>query len=171
MEDVLWVEASSRVSGRGRWGQGRALGLDILWAQVDERLCALYLNTTQAVLGAYLHRRYPEVVFEQKPAFPRDLEAFFHSGHKPKLLLKASAFERRVWTALIALSAEDRPTYGEIAAQIGAPTAARAVGSAVGRNPVALVVPCHQVIGAKGSLGGYAWGVELKRQLLEGVSP
>ena len=75
-------------------------------------------------------------------------------------------FQRRVWEELRAIPRGTTVTYAELAARIGKPGAARAVGSAVARNPISIVVPCHRVVGADGSLTGYAGGVERKRALL-----
>jgi methylated-DNA-[protein]-cysteine S-methyltransferase len=72
-----------------------------------------------------------------------------------------------VWRALRAIPAGETLSYGELAARVGQPGAARAVGLANGKNPIAIVVPCHRVIGADGSLTGYAGGVERKRWLLD----
>jgi methylated-DNA-[protein]-cysteine S-methyltransferase len=77
------------------------------------------------------------------------------------------AFERRVWAHVAAIPYGTTTTYGEIALALDAPGAARAVGAANGRNPIPIVVPCHRVIGASGSLTGYAGGLESKRRLLE----
>ena len=76
------------------------------------------------------------------------------------------SFERRVWDTLLAIPYGTTTTYGEIAQQLGAPDGARAVGAANGRNPIAIVVPCHRVIGAGGKLTGYGGGLERKRALL-----
>jgi methylated-DNA-[protein]-cysteine S-methyltransferase len=81
--------------------------------------------------------------------------------------LQGTDFERAVWAAVAAIGYGETATYGELAARIGHPGAARAVGAANGRNPVALIVPCHRVIGAGGALTGYAYGLERKRALLE----
>lgn len=78
-----------------------------------------------------------------------------------------TAFQRRVWAALRRVPAGYTRTYGELAAAIGAPTACRAVGLANGANPIAIVVPCHRVIGADGGLTGYGGGLERKRWLLD----
>ena len=83
------------------------------------------------------------------------------------LHLEGTEFERSVWAAVAGIGYGETATYGELAARIGRPGAARAVGAANGRNPIALVVPCHRVIGAGGALTGYAYGVERKRALLE----
>jgi methylated-DNA-[protein]-cysteine S-methyltransferase len=75
-------------------------------------------------------------------------------------------FQRRVWTALTAIPPGETLSYGALAAKIGCPTAIRAVGLASGANPIGVVVPCHRVIGADGSLTGYGGGIERKRWLL-----
>ena len=78
-----------------------------------------------------------------------------------------TAFERRVWTELLTIPYGETASYGEIAARIGHPGKARAVGRANGRNPVAIVCPCHRVIGSDGSLTGFGGGLENKRTLLD----
>jgi methylated-DNA-[protein]-cysteine S-methyltransferase len=80
--------------------------------------------------------------------------------------LRGSEFQRRVWTALLTIPYGETRSYGEIAEQIGAPGSARAVGLANGHNPIAIVVPCHRVIGANGNLTGYGGGLDRKRTLL-----
>src|SRR5579862_9001002 len=90
------------------------------------------------------------------------------------LALRGSEWERRVWDQLLAIPYGSTRSYGEIARALGEPGAARAVGLANGRNPVAVIVPCHRVIGADGSLTGYGGGLERKRLLLDleaGVLP
>lgn len=80
--------------------------------------------------------------------------------------LQGTAFQQRVWEALRAIPPGETRSYGQIAAALGQPGASRAVGSANGANPIAVIVPCHRVIAADGSLGGYAYGPALKRELL-----
>lgn len=82
------------------------------------------------------------------------------------LHLIGSAFQRRVWDALLAIPCGETRSYGAIAASLGAPGAARAVGLANGQNPIAVIVPCHRVIGADGSLTGYGGGLPAKQWLL-----
>ncbi|RZJ28368.1 MAG: methylated-DNA--[protein]-cysteine S-methyltransferase [Brevundimonas sp.] len=77
-----------------------------------------------------------------------------------------TAFQKAVWTALRAIPAGETRTYGQLATAIGSPKAVRAAGLANGQNPVAVIVPCHRVIGANGTLTGYAGGLERKRWLL-----
>ena len=81
--------------------------------------------------------------------------------------LTRSQFDRKVWKALLDIPFGTTTSYGAVAKTIGHPTAARAVGAANGANPIALIVPCHRVIGANGSLTGYGGGLPLKRKLLE----
>ncbi len=80
---------------------------------------------------------------------------------------RGAKFELRVWRALQEIPYGETASYGEIARRVGQPQAARAVGLANGRNPIAVIVPCHRVIGADGSLTGYGGGLERKRLLLE----
>lgn len=84
-----------------------------------------------------------------------------------QLDLLGTPFQCAVWQALLCIPAGRTCSYGELAHAIGKPAAARAVGAAVGRNPVSVVVPCHRVLGAGGALTGYAGGLERKRALLE----
>jgi methylated-DNA-[protein]-cysteine S-methyltransferase len=122
------------------------------------------------------HRRGPAV----DPAWIEDPEAFAAIGAAldtmlagaavpaeiPSSVRGGTAFQRRVWDELRAIPRGETRTYGELAARLGMPRSARAVGAAVARNPISIVVPCHRVVGADGSLAGYAGGVERKRALL-----
>lgn len=99
----------------------------------------------------------------------RWLDCYFNGSrpdYVPPLKLQGTAFQQRVWSELLAIPYGRTTTYGEIARRIGC-RSAQAVGQAVGRNPIAVVVPCHRVVGADGTLTGYAYGLELKRRLLE----
>lgn len=75
-------------------------------------------------------------------------------------------FQRRVWEILLTIPYGQTTTYGAIAGQLGEKMSAQAVGQAVGKNPIAIIIPCHRVVGSKGQLTGYAWGVETKKWLL-----
>ncbi len=102
--------------------------------------------------------------------FREQLEAYFDGECRefdvPLDMEGATAFHRSVWRALLEIPYGTTTSYGELARQIGRPTAARAVGAANGRNPIAIIVPCHRVIGAAGGLTGYAGGLDRKRFLL-----
>ncbi len=106
-------------------------------------------------------------------AFPDavdQLEAYFagkRTDFDVELNLVGSEFQRRVWQALLTIPYGETRSYGQVAEQIGAAGAARAVGLANGHNPIAIIVPCHRVIGANGSLTGYGGGLDRKRSLLE----
>jgi len=96
------------------------------------------------------------------------LDAYFagrDSGAPPALAPRGTAFQQKVWAALAEIPWGSAITYGELAARCG--SAPRAVGSAVGRNPISLMIPCHRVVGSNGSLTGFAGGLERKRALLE----
>jgi len=100
----------------------------------------------------------------------REQLAAYFAGSRQRfalpLLLRGTEFQRRVWDALLAIPFGTITTYAEIAQGIGATKAVRAVGTAVGRNPISIIVPCHRVIGSNGSLTGYAGGLDRKRWLL-----
>jgi methylated-DNA-[protein]-cysteine S-methyltransferase len=81
--------------------------------------------------------------------------------------LRGTPFQRQVWAALARIPFGETRTYGQLAAEVGRPTASRAVGAANGRNPVSIMVPCHRVIGATGKLTGFAGGLTAKAHLLE----
>lgn len=100
----------------------------------------------------------------------RQLEAYFASELEAfdlPLAPSGTAWQLRVWEALRAIPYASTASYGEIAARVGAPSAARAVGHANGRNPLSIVVPCHRIIGTGGALTGYGGGIERKRWLLD----
>jgi methylated-DNA-[protein]-cysteine S-methyltransferase len=83
-----------------------------------------------------------------------------------KLDLAGTAFQRKVWNALLTIPFGETRSYGQIARQIGNPNAVRAVGAANGRNPVSIIAPCHRVIGSTGKLTGFAGGLDAKARLL-----
>ena len=101
------------------------------------------------------------------------LDAYF-SGEKPeidiRLAAKGTPFRQRVWAELMKIGYGHTVSYGELAHMIGC-RSARAVGAAVGKNPISIIIPCHRVLGADGSLTGYAGGIERKKSLLrlEGI--
>ena len=136
----------------------------------DERLCAL------AFAGGWAHRRARLIETGARIENGRNAAAVdrldeYFGGQLDALDALAvdpagTAFQRAVWTALRAIPAGRTASYGDVARRIGAPAAVRAVGAANGANPIALVVPCHRVIGSDGSLTGYGGGLDRKRWLL-----
>lgn len=99
----------------------------------------------------------------------RQLEAYF-AGERDRFDLAlapvGTPFQRRVWSMLLTIPYGETVSYGELARRIGRSTASRAVGAANGRNPIPIIIPCHRVIGADGSLTGFGGGLTIKRQLL-----
>jgi AraC family transcriptional regulator of adaptative response/methylated-DNA-[protein]-cysteine methyltransferase len=94
-------------------------------------------------------------------------EIFHETEHKPlKVWLRGSPFQLRVWEALLNLPAGTHCTYGQLAAFSGNAGASRAIGSAIGRNPVSWLIPCHRVINSLGTLGGYRWGTGIKQAMI-----
>ncbi len=95
---------------------------------------------------------------------------FYFSGRQPDFMppisLRGTDFQQRVWQALVEIPYGQTISYGELARRVGC-RSAQAVGQAVGRNPIAIIVPCHRVVGSDGSLTGYAYGIEKKQFLLQ----
>lgn len=96
----------------------------------------------------------------------RMFESITANSQPLKLWVRGTDFQMQVWRALLKIPFGGTTTYQELAAEIGRPTAARAVGSAVGSNPVGYLIPCHRVIRASGELGGFRWGLERKTMML-----
>ncbi|MBK1667690.1 hypothetical protein CKO28_06535 [Rhodovibrio sodomensis] len=147
----------------------------LLVAATAKGVCFVALRARDADLVAALEAEFPqaETVLRDDEAILPALEAvldYLH-GQSPHIDLpldvRATAFQRRVWQGLLAIPPGETRSYGDLAAELGTPGAARAVGSACAHNPVALVIPCHRVTRADGGLGGYRWGVAAKQALLE----
>src|SRR5258705_13178116 len=99
----------------------------------------------------------------------RQLEEYFGGRRKQFALtldLSGTAFQRQVWNALLTIPFGETRSYGQIATQVGNPSAVRAVGAANGRNPISIVAPCHRVVGSTGALTGFAGGLDVKAYLL-----
>jgi O-6-methylguanine DNA methyltransferase len=90
-----------------------------------------------------------------------------------KISIDGTPFQQRVWRSLITIPSGKTVSYKDIANDIGAPKAVRAVGSAIGKNPISILIPCHRVLRSDGGIGGYLWGTEMKQRLLddEGYNP
>jgi AraC family transcriptional regulator of adaptative response/methylated-DNA-[protein]-cysteine methyltransferase len=154
--------------------------LGVLLVAASERgICSVTLGDRERSLINGLHAEFPHATLERVDA-GRDewlanmiarVSAEIGSGTAPEanvpLDIRATAFQWRVWQALQRIPPGETRSYTQIAQEIGAPRAVRAVASACARNRLAVVVPCHRVIRADGSLGGYRWGMARKRELLE----
>lgn len=150
----------------------------LLMAATDAGVCFAQFGDTPAALLARLAAEFPAARLEPSPradspaldawmrAFARHLDEDAPRPDIP-LDLRGTAFQVRVWRFLLGLSRGDVVSYTEVARAIGAPTAVRAAASACGANRIAVLVPCHRVLRGDGGLGGYRWGLERKRALLD----
>jgi AraC family transcriptional regulator of adaptative response/methylated-DNA-[protein]-cysteine methyltransferase len=147
-----------------------------LVAATAKGLCSILMGHETDVLASELRAEFPQAALARDDASLTEVAGIVSDlaigRRRPEadalpLDVHTTAFKRRVWEALRRIPAGETRSYGEIAAAVGAPKAARAVGSACATNPIPIVVPCHRVVGAHGSLGGYAGGLARKRQLLD----
>ena len=121
---------------------------------------------------ADMQRRWPKAIFKLDQKATEDLAqrafdpAAWQSDRPLRIVFIGSDFEVRVWESLLKIPMGAATTYSSIASHIGKPKAARAVGAAVGKNPISFVVPCHRVIGSTGALTGYHWGLTRKQAML-----
>jgi AraC family transcriptional regulator of adaptative response/methylated-DNA-[protein]-cysteine methyltransferase len=148
-----------------------SLGM-VLVAATERGVCAVKLGAEATKLKRLLADEFSaaELIEERMPEIEKNVRDFIAgegSLARVPVDIRGTVFQRRVWEALRRIPRGETRTYSEIARAIGAPDAVRAVGSACGANPVALVVPCHRAVRADGGLGGYAWGLPVKQRLLE----
>lgn len=146
----------------------------LLVGATERGVSAVSFAAREDALVEGLHREYPAARITRddasmRPWVDKVLRAVDDDVAQPDLPLdiRGTAFRARVWDALRAIPRGETRTYGEIAAAIGDPKAARAVGNACNANPVAIIIPCHRVVRGNGDLGGYGGGVENKKKLLE----
>lgn len=149
---------------------------EVLVASTSKGICALTFveNPTEAL--QHLKAQFPKAKFvAQSDSLQQSALALFQTDQnqlaKIKLHLKGTAFQLKVWQSLLKIPMGQLTTYGELAKVIDHPKAARAVGTAIGSNPVAFLIPCHRVIQSTGALGGYEWGQVRKMAMIawEGV--
>ncbi len=145
----------------------------LLVAATPRGVCAIKMGASDAALERELRREFPAATIRPDTGrlsqHVRKVLAHLE-GRRPALELpldvQATAFQWQVWRQLVAIPRGATRSYGEIAAAIGRPRAARAVARACASNPVALAIPCHRVVPAGGGTGGYRWGAERKKALL-----
>ena len=113
-----------------------------------------------------LVKRWPNARYHEDQTSAEKIAHDLIAGKDAKLHLMGQPFQLKVWEALLAIPSGEVTTYSTIAAHIGNPKAVRAVGTAVGRNPISWLVPCHRVLRKSGGLGGYHWGLPVKRTIL-----
>jgi AraC family transcriptional regulator, regulatory protein of adaptative response / methylated-DNA-[protein]-cysteine methyltransferase len=145
----------------------------VLVAATKKGVAAVLLGGSEAEARSDLVRRFPRSILVASPSeLEPEIGAVLKAIGDPscslnvRLDLHGTAFQRRVWTALQAIPAGETRSYRQIADVIGAPRSVRAVAAACAANPVAVLIPCHRVVRADGSLAGYRWGLERKRLLL-----
>ncbi len=156
-------------------------GLDIYWGWFDTPFgLALVMGTAKGICGlaftaetgsdvamADMLLRWPKANFIEDPmGMQAQVDAAFAQKGQANLHLIGAPFQLKVWEALLTIPSGHVTTYSEIAGAVGNPRAVRAVGNAVGRNPVSFLIPCHRALRKSGALGGYHWGLPVKRALL-----
>ncbi|MHA3913234.1 methylated-DNA--[protein]-cysteine S-methyltransferase [Halovulum sp. GXIMD14793] len=142
---------------------------DALVMATDRGICGLAFTaeTGRDAALADMMARWPNAQFRQgDPRLNDWLQAIFEARGEAQLHLIGAPFQLKVWEALLRIPTGHVTTYSEIAQSVGNPKAVRAVGTAVGRNPVSWLIPCHRALRKSGALGGYHWGLPLKRALL-----
>jgi AraC family transcriptional regulator of adaptative response/methylated-DNA-[protein]-cysteine methyltransferase len=164
-ERIGWASASSPFG----W---------IVVGATERGLCWLALGSTKAEAEATLREEFPLADLRRDPSLVKLVDAALASvregsdlGHSSRtseaLDLRGTVFQLRVWNALRQIPRGETRTYSQLARELGMPNSTRAVAHACALNRVSVLVPCHRVVGASGSLTGYRWGVERKRKLLE----
>ncbi|KMN35138.1 MULTISPECIES: methylated-DNA--[protein]-cysteine S-methyltransferase [Chromobacterium] len=177
----LFVTLEAMTPGEYRNG---GAGLDMEWsveasrfgpvlvARTARGVCAAQFVADEMEAAAWLRQRWPNAALKHRPGGGAAVAAAMFEplqadGQTPLALrVQGSNFQIQVWRALLSIPYGAFASYGQIAAALGRPRAARAVGSAVGANPVAWLIPCHRVIRAEGVLGEYRWGPERKVELI-----
>jgi AraC family transcriptional regulator of adaptative response/methylated-DNA-[protein]-cysteine methyltransferase len=177
-DEVLGMTASNYMRGGKnrliRFAVGQCSLGAILVASSERGVCAILLGDDAEALVEQLEQRFPEAellggdaTFERLVANVVGLVEAPRIGLDLPLDLRGTVFQERVWRALSQIPAGSTASYGEIARNIGAPRAVRAVARACAQNPLAVAIPCHRVVRSDGALSGYRWGIERKRALLD----
>ena len=181
----LFVKLEAMTPGEFRdSGQGLRISAGFHESPFGEALIA---TTERGVCGLSFHdgsrraalrelaERWPQATVEERPRATAPIASRIFKAQEIRdpeglvplgLLVRGTNFQVKVWRALLQIPVGSVATYEDIATAIGAPAAVRAVGTAIGRNPVAFLIPCHRVIRTTGALGGYRWGLPRKRAML-----
>lgn len=151
------------------------LGRTLIGA-TDKGICLICMGPKDDLLVEDMQKRFPKALFEKAEAqspyqtWISQVMAAIETPGQPSNLpldIQGTAFQAQVWEALMAIPAGETRAYSELAASIGRPTATRAVAAACGANKLAVIIPCHRVVGKNGALTGYRWGKDLKQKLLD----
>ena len=146
----------------------------LLVAATDKGVCSVKLGNSDEALKENLQSEFPSATHQQNGGhlaiWTAEILSYLDgekTGLDLPLDIQATAFQQRVWQALKEIPYGETRTYQQVAENMGKGNASRAVGTACGANPVALVVPCHRVLRKDGGLGGYSWGLDRKQSLLD----
>lgn len=146
---------------------------EVIIAATPTGICHLAFGTNRDADFASLRQKFPKASFQHTTTrIKRCALSIFHNKDRAKTLeqiklhLKGSAFQLKIWQALLKIPQGSLATYGDIAELIGQPNASRAVGTAIASNPVAFLIPCHRVIRKTGQIGGYKWGLNRKGAMI-----
>lgn len=183
---AYYADSASRLGMSARSYQRQGEGMDIHYAfgssrfgkivvaTTDRGICAILFGDSQKQLREDLEDRFSRAsLHHDRQAMQALVEEVVAGIENPSLAeslpldVQGTAFQEKVWAALREIAPGSTASYSEVAMRIGQPSAARAVARACGANPVAVLVPCHRVVGASGKITGYRWGVDRKRRLLD----
>lgn len=144
---------------------------NIIIASTNKGVCYIHFQNNESVALRDLKACFPSAVYHQaEDKYQKDaLLIFQKNGGQTdpiKLHLRGTRFQIKVWESLLKIPTGALSTYGDIAKKTGNPKAARAVGTAIGANPIAFLIPCHRVIQSNGKFGGYMWGAEKKMAII-----
>ena len=152
-----------------KWGWFPSPFGDVLAMGTDRGLCGMAFSAEFGRDWAWqdMTRRWPDAAFAEDAEMLRPwVEAAFRGTGEVAMAPLGAPFQIKVWEALMRIPSGYVTTYSEIAQSIGSPRAVRAVGSAVGRNPISWLIPCHRAMRKDGGLGGYHWGLPIKRAMM-----
>ena len=143
----------------------------VIVASTTKGVCHMFFDEDETIAYVRLKNKFPNASYHQiTDKFQQDALFIFQKDwsqlDKIKLHLSGTPFQLKVWESLLKIPVGNLNTYGDIAKSIGKPKASRAVGTAIGSNPVAFLIPCHRVIKVSGNIGGYMWGATRKSAII-----
>ncbi|MDB5020662.1 MAG: Bifunctional transcriptional activator/DNA repair enzyme Ada, partial [Pedobacter sp.] len=144
---------------------------NLIVASTTKGICYMAFEDDEELAFNTLKNKFPNAVFQRRLDLIQQNALFIFQNDwsrlpQVKLHLKGSEFQIKVWESLLKIPMGQLSTYGKIAAEIGSPNASRAVGTAIGSNSVAFLIPCHRVIQSSGTIGGYMWGPTRKTAMI-----
>ena len=169
------VEKEASAVNSALFGFTQFAGYELFVAMADDSLCAVSFCTKSQLEHAKqrFSRNFPNAQLLHDDTIANSVSTVlddWYSHEKPprlSILLAGTSFQICVWKALLSIPPGLTSSYKRLADSIGRPGSARAVGNAAGANPIAIFVPCHRLLASNGAIGGYAWGPDCKRRLLE----